>query len=251
MRYPTVLGFDTARAAHWARRTRDFLISTGTALRLVADLLTGRVREVWLGDSHTVHLNRPYVTANLLRGRDGVYIVHLGSRLMYSVASGGVPRWARRILVVIARASRRPVPLLVCLGEIDVRCHLAKHGSPGHWPLGFVDGFVRSTVALADELGYAPVVFVAPPPPCRDHLNVGALPVVGDFPTRMSAFDTLRTELAAACDETPGARYLDLTALVFDAGNGIREDLTDDQCHVNVAGARLFRDAVDEFLAGA
>ncbi|HJQ07306.1 MAG TPA: hypothetical protein VJ872_17785 [Nocardioides sp.] len=249
MRYPTVLGFDTARAAHWARRTRDFLISAGTTLRLVVDLATGGVREVWLGDSHTVHLNRGYVTANFLRGRDGVYIVHLGSRLMYSVAAGGVPRWARRYLTLIAKASRRPVPLLVCLGEIDVRCHLAKHGSPGHWPLGFVDGFVHSTVALGEELGYAPVVFVVPPPPCRDHLSVGALPVVGDFPTRISAFETLRGELSQRCAETPGARYLDMTELVFDADNGIREDLTDDQCHVNVAGARLFRAAVDDFLA--
>lgn len=248
--YPVVLGFDTARAAHWVRRTRDFTISTVTLLRLLLDLATGRVREVWLGDSHTVHLNRAFVTANVQRGRDGVYIVHLGSRLMFSVAGSGLPTWARRILVVVSRLARRPVPLLVLLGEIDVRCHLAKYGEPGRWPLGFVDAFVRSTAAFADDLGFEPVVFVAPPPPCRDHLNVGALPVVGDFPTRMSAFDALRAELGARCADLPGdVRFLDMTSLVFDPDNGIREDLTDDQCHVNPTGAHLMRAAVDELLA--
>lgn len=250
--YPTVLGFDTARAAHWARRTRDFLISTTTAAYLLRDLLTGKVREVWVGDSHTVYLNRSYVTANLLRGAPGVYVVHLGSRLMYSVASGGLPVWSRRMLAVIARLARRPVPMFVCLGEIDVRCHLAKHGAPGRWPLGFVSPFVQETGALARGLGFAPVTFVVPPPPCRDHLSIGHLPVVGDFPTRISAFNALRAELERCCGESAAdVRLLDMTPLIFDADNGIREDLTDDQCHVNAAGALLLRGAVVASLAEA
>ena len=249
-RYPTVLGFDTARAAHWARRTRDFLISTTTAALLLRDLLTGKVREVWVGDSHTVYLNRSYVTANLLRGRPGVYVVHLGSRLMYSVAAGGLPLWSRRILTAVGRLARRPVPMFICLGEIDVRCHLAKHGAPGSWPLGFVQRFVAGTVGFADRLGFSPVTFVVPPPPCRDHLSVGLLPVVGDFPTRISAFDALRAELERRCREsTTEVRFLDMTPLIFDADNGIRPELTDDQCHVNPAGARLLRGAVDALLA--
>lgn len=250
MRYPTVLGFDTARAAHWARRTRDYAISATTFVRLILDLLAGRVREVWLGDSHNVYLNRSYVTANLLRGGSGVYIVHLGSRLMFSVSRSGLPAWAMRILRLVATLSRRPVPLLVCLGEIDVRCHLAKHGSPGQWPLAFVDTFVENTAAAARELGFAPLVFVAPPPPCRDHLSIGHLPVVGDFPTRMSAYDALRAEVARSSSAAPGdVRFFDMNALVFDPDNGIREDLTDDQCHVNAIGARMVRDALADTLA--
>lgn len=251
-RYPTVLGFDTARAAHWARRTRDFLISAKAGLLLLRDLVTGNVRELWVGDSHTVYLNRSYVTANLLRGGPGVYVVHLGSRLMYSVAAGGLPVWSRRILTVVARLSRRPVPMFVCLGEIDVRCHMAKHGAPGEWPLGFVRPFVRDTAALAEGLGFTPVTFVVPPPPCRDHLSVGHLPVVGDFPTRISAFDALRAELARCCQESAAeVRILDMTPLIFDADTGIRDDLTDDQCHVNATGALLLRGAVDALLAEA
>lgn len=249
-RYPTVLGFDTARLAHWARRTRDYLISASAFARLLLDLVTGRVREVWLGDSHNVYLNRSYVTANFLRGNDGIYIVHLGSRLMFSVSRGGFPTWARRLLTIVARLSRHPVPLLVCLGEIDVRCHLAKHGTPGNWPLGFVDGFVERTAGLAAKLGFRPVVFVAPPPPCRDHLSIGHLPVVGDFPTRLSAYDALRLELSRCVTATAGdARYFDMSPLVFDPDNGIRNDLTDDQCHVNRAGSLLVREALDDLLS--
>lgn len=246
-RYPVILGFDTARAAHWARRTRDYLISATTFVRLVADLALGRVREVWVGDSHTVHINREFVTANLLRGtRPGVYVVHLGSRLMFSIATNGYPTWSLRVLRLIATGSRRPIPMYVCLGEIDVRCHLAKHGSPGAWPLTFVDGFVARTADLAHELGFQTVVFVAPPPPCLDHLNVGSLPVIGDFPTRVSAFDALRGELATACARrSDDVRLVDATPLLFDPVLGIRDGLTDDQCHVNPTGARLVRGEVD------
>lgn len=246
-RYPTILGFDTARAAHWARRTRDYVISATTFVRLILDLLLGNVREVWVGDSHTVHINREFVTANLVHGNQpGVYVIHLGSRLMFSIARNGYPTWAVRLLRLVAAGSRGRVPLYVCLGEIDVRCHLAKHGSPGDWPVSFVDGFVVRTADLGHDLGYRTVVFVTPPPPCLDHLNVGSLPVIGDFPTRMSAFDTLRGELAGACARrADDVRLVDATPMLFDPVLGIREGLTDDQCHVNATGARLVRGEVD------
>lgn len=240
-------------AAYRLRRTRDFLLSATSLLSLLAALLAGRVREVWVGDSHTVCFNRSFVTANVLRGGRGVYVFHIGSRLMFSVArQGEYPRWTRRLVTLTARLARRPIPMFFCLGEIDVRCHLAKHGGPGSWDFGFVQSYVSLAVEFARSHGFAPIGFVAPPPPCLDHLSIGALPVVGDFQTRTAAFDGLRAALAAAVAESDGnVRFIDATDVINDPVTGIRADLTDDQCHVNAAGRRLVRDVVDHAFAPA
>jgi hypothetical protein len=250
--YPTILGFDVARAAHWTRRTRDFAISSTAFVSLAAALLRGAVRELWIGDSHSVCFNRPFRTANVLRAGDGIYVFHLGSRLMYSVARDGeLPRWTRRLLAITAQLARRPVPVVFCLGEIDVRCHLAKHNSGTDWRLGFVRTYVTQSVALARSHGFAPVVFVPPPPPCRDHMDLEALPVVGSFATRTAAFDALRAELAACVGELDeGIHFIDPSAPIFDPTTGIRADLTDDQCHVNAAGSRIVRSIIDAELHG-
>jgi len=242
----TILGHDFAVAAHRVRRTRDFLISSAAFASLVTALLTGRARELWIGDSHTVCFNRSFRTANVLRGGPGVYVFHLGSRLMFSIArDGDYPRWARRLVALTARLARRPLTVFFCLGEIDVRCHLARHGAPGRWDFGFVAGYAERAARFARENGFRSVVFVTPPPPCRDQPSLGHLPVAGSFETRTSAFDGLRAALAdAVAGLGPGVRLLDATELLYDPSTGIRRELTDDNCHVNAAGARLVRELI-------
>lgn len=249
--YPVVLGFDVARLAHWTRRTRDLVISATTCVRLASGLLTGRARELWLGDSHAVYFNRGFVTANVLAAGRGVYVVHLGSRLMFSVAHKGFPLWAERILRAAGAVGwRRGTPIAVlCLGEIDVRCHLAEHGVPGAWPMEFVTEYVQRAVRTLRSHGFRRVVFMVPPPPCLDHLSVGHLPVVGDHPTRMSAWDALRAELRTAVDRyDEDVALVDATSAILDPATGIRPDLTDDQCHVNATGRHLVRQVVDRQL---
>ena len=250
------MGLDLARVAHWVRRTRDFGISCAALASLVAALLTGRAREIWIGDSHTVCFNRSFRTANVLRGGPGVYVFHLGSRLMFSVARDGeYPVWARRLVALTARLARRPLAMFFCLGEIDVRCHLAKHGEPGTWSFDFVGRYAARAVDFARSHGFDPVVFVVPPPPCRDQPSIGALPVAGSFETRIAAFEGLRGALAEAVEAigASGAdvRMVDATAALFDPVTGIRSDLTDDHCHVNAAGSRVVRRLIDDRFASA
>lgn len=239
------MGFDLARAAHWTRRTRDFLISVVAVLAMAGALVSGRAREIWIGDSHAVCFNRGFRTANVLRAGRGVFVLHIGSRLMYSVARDGTyPRWVRRLTALASRLRRGTVAMAFCLGEIDVRCHLAKHQcDDGTWDVAFARRYLEQSAAFARAHGFAPVLFVVPPPPCRDQPSLGDLPVVGDFATRASAFAALRAVLAVGAGDVR-AGLVDATDLLWDPITGIRPDLTDDHCHVNAAGRRAVRDLV-------
>lgn len=238
-----------ARAAHWTRRTRDFGISTVGLTFLLFDLLSGRARQVWIGDSHAVCFNRRFATANILRAGGGVYVVHVGARLMFSISRRGLPRWSDGLMRIVRSCNRRRVALLVCFGEIDVRCHLAKHGAGSDTDLEFVNDYVKTISAAANTPRFIPIVFVVPPPPCREHMNLHNFPVVGTFQQRRQAFDSLRTALKRFAVEA-GDRFqvIDATALLEDEHEGMRTGLTDDRCHVNLEGVAVVRTFVQRQL---
>ena len=240
-----------ATLAHWTRRTRDFAISTASVVMLAGDVLFGRTRQIWVGDSHSVCFNRGFATANVLRAGRGVYVVHVGARLMYSIARKGLPLWSTRLVKVVGACSRRPPALLACFGEIDVRCHLAKPETNADPQLAFVADYAQVIAAIADSQ-FSPIAFVAPPPPCRDHLNLHEYPVIGTFDERRRAFDRLRERLRdCAQDAGVPAIVIDATPVLGDAESGMSSELTDDRCHANLAGAQLVRELVRQQLQPA
>lgn len=218
-------------------------------LRLGAGIARRDAEEVWIGDSHAVLLNTARFPVVVERVEAGRYVSHLGPRLMYSVARDDFPGMLRRA----ARAFRLlpgsgTITYVFCLGEIDVRCHLAPRLDDPPDP-AFVAGYLRRVRELVHRLGATDAVVVVPPPPSgaiRDH---EAFPTVGTVEERLRAHrwlrqtlhEAARTALPADVPRGITLRLLDPTDALSDENGLLRGDLTDDGCHTNAAGRAVVR----------
>src|SRR4051812_7599962 len=138
-------------------------------VRLVLGLALGRVRELWIGDSHAVLLNSPRFPFPVLAPvREGQLAWHVGPLLMHSVATRGFPAPVERVAAVLHRLpASRQLTCAFAFGEIDVRCHLAPR-LEGGLDTAFVARYVDRVVALTDRIGAPRAVIVVPTPPSDD-----------------------------------------------------------------------------------
>jgi len=233
-----------------ARRTRASAIRAAGISRLTAGIATGRTRELWIGDSHSVLLNTERFPLWMSPGPGGRFIWHLGPRIIHSVAANGFPPVVERTLRRLRRlpAARR-VTCLFVFGEIDVRCHLAPRLTSG-LDTDWVGRYVERAVALADSMGAARIVIVTPTPPSdaiEDHVM---FPIAGDIVARTAAHRWLSDALVAAVPAgDPRVSVLDLREALADEDGRLPEHLTYDGCHTNEAGRDAVRRLVDAHLS--
>jgi hypothetical protein len=218
-----------------------------------------RQQRSWLliGDSHAVHLvDGEMPSPQVLRADRSTSVVYLGPRLMHSFARDGVPTWARRLLAARMRSplASTEVTAVLALGEIDVRCHLAKPGRGDDANLHeLVRGYVQRAVELLGELGPdGRVVVLSPNPPSEEYdSSQTGYPVVGSAQERAGILDRLCAALAAEVQSRrdPRLRFLDLRPAVADGDGLLRSDLTFDGCHLNAAGSAIARRLLSELDA--
>jgi hypothetical protein len=206
--------------------------------------------ELWLGDSHSIFLNKEYASGVLTRAPEGQLVWHLGPRLMHSIARNGFPPKVERRVRLLRRFSRPGsiVPVVVT-GEIDVRCHLVRHSSDPDFNFDFVADYVRNVRGLAERLGAPMVVVAVPPPPSVDCPRNPEFPIQGSIAERITVFGDLREALIKAVANTSGrprVLLLDATDLLVDGTGEFRSDLTDDGCHTNTNGVRKVRSRAHE-----
>ncbi|UMG91121.1 SGNH/GDSL hydrolase family protein [Nocardioides sp. TF02-7] len=245
-----------SRVGHLARRARGLGLQASGITRLTAGLATGRVRELWIGDSHSVLLNTERFPLWMGSVGEGRFVWHLGPRILHSIATNGFPPVVERVADRLRRlpASRRLTCFFV-FGEIDVRCHLGPRVAAGIDD-AFVTAYVDRAVALADRLGAARVVIVTPTPP-SDHIADHVMfPIAGDVAQRTAAHRWLSDALVDAVPAgDPRVGVLDLRAALADEDGRLPEALTYDGCHTNDAGRaavrRLVRDHLSSSAPGA
>lgn len=204
--------------------------------------------ELWLGDSHALHLNGLGAGGALRKAASDRYVWHLGPRLMYSLGTNGFPSAVGRTAPLVRRPARRSsLSVFFVAGEIDVRCHLAGRESD----LGFVDAYVRESLAVARRMGARRVVFVAPPPPSSTCPVVPEYPVVGTLQERLEAFRRLCAALSATVQEqtSSAVTYVEMTDVLREEAGGLAARLTDDGVHTNAQGASVARARMEELLA--
>jgi len=222
------------------RRVEDRLLWIPATLRMLGAAISGRPVEMWIGDSHAMSSNRSLVSTSFMPGADGVIIVRLGARLMYSLASG-FPRWSTRLARVVGWLCRPgQIRAIFMSGEIDVRVHLVEHADRG---FGFVQDYVSHCREYARLLGAHVVVFALPPPPCDTGPFDIRYPVVGTLEERVAVWRRLRSAVMEAA-EASGAQVLDFSADVAGPDGALRQELTDDGAHTNAAAIPLIRAAV-------
>ena len=183
-------------------------------------------------------------------------LLYLGPRLMHSVGRDGFPPWVLRLVNAWRRSPlARGVPTVaVLLGEIDLRCHLAKPGRSGDEALSqLVEAYLARMRDLLDRLGPAgQVVVCGPNPPSSVYESDEAFPVVGDADERAAILDRLCAKLSAGIGAAgdPRLRFLDVRPLVAAPNGHLRADMTFDGCHLNAEGASLVRDGLAAVTVG-
>lgn len=204
-------------------------------------------KELWIGDSHAMSFNQRVGLGMCMRGPEGQVIYRIGTRLMYSIAQKDFPPRLNRLARTLRLARRVGlvgppdglVPFFVT-GEIDVRCHLTEHDGD----YGFVSLYVERCRAAAACLGATRAVIVVPPPPSATCPDVEQFPIKGDIAARIAAFEGLRAALQAEVARHEELVLLDATETLADVSGALRDELTDDGCHTNLAGVALVRDRV-------
>ena len=242
---PTV----AARVRRRLGRTRRTAFEWAAGIRLLTQGPDAQGRSLLVvGDSHAVHaVDGMMPSRRVVHVGPSTTLVYLGPRLMHSVARDGLPSWSVRLLrswrqSPVARG--RPVVALH-LGEIDLRCHLAKPGRSDPEALErLADGYLDRARGLATWLGpEGQVVVCGPNPPSSTYESDEAYPVVGDVDERVDILDRLCAALSSRIEADGDSRllFLDLRPLVAGSDGHLREDLTFDGCHLNPAGAALLR----------
>ena len=211
--------------------------------RLLLALRRGKVEEIWVGDSHSVLLNTGrFPFPGVGAAAPGRWVIHLGPRVMYSIARDGFPPALQGLAARIGRltASQR-VSWFFVFGEIDIRCHLAPRLADGG-DVGFVAQYVDHVRALTAIIGPAASRVVVPVPPCIDVLDHNAFPVAGSPEQRLAAHRAVREALhAAAADTGDEVGVLDMTPALMQPDGLMQPQFTDDGCHTNAAGRAVVR----------
>ena len=231
-------------------RTRGFL----TSFRFLLYAYLGRVDEVWIGDSHAVLFNSPSMTKAVLRLPDRRWVIHLGPRVMYSIARDGLPPAVLRLL---RRASRTPrakdIVWAFSFGEIDVRCHLAPRMHDRDAALAFVPTYLAHLQSAATSAGARRALVLIPTPQSATYADPAEFPSVGTLAERTEANRALHDAMLDAAAALPAGGtsviLVDVTEEFSDEQGAMREDMTFDGLHANDAGRIAFRKAVDEVLA--
>ncbi len=236
------------------RRYRARLVGLLGVARLLAHAFLGRVDEVWIGDSHAVHMNSPTMIAALRRLPDGRWVWHLGPRVMFSIAREGLPTAVLRVLRLVARTRRADkIVWAFSFGEIDVRCHLVPRMSDPDKALEFVPIYLERLRRAATAAGARRALVLIPPPESDVYPEQIGFPVVGSLEERITASRALREAMIRAAKDLPtdGARVLlvDVYDDYSDERSAMREDLTYDGLHANADGRAVTRKRVEDVLA--
>jgi lysophospholipase L1-like esterase len=250
----------TPNADHWifrlrraVRRVRARTLGNLIVARLLMYAYLGRVDEVWVGDSHAVHMNSPTMITALRRLPDGRWVMHVGPRVMYSISREGLPAAALRVLRLMSRTPRaRDIVWGFSFGEIDVRCHLVPRMTDPEAALAFVPAYLEHIKEAATSAGARRAIVLIPPPESDVYPDQIGFPVVGSLAERIDASHAVRDAMVKAAANLPAGgaslSLIDLTDDFSDERGAMREDLTYDGLHANDDGRAVFRKHVEEIL---
>lgn len=235
------------------RRVRARLAGLIGVARMLAYAALGRVDEIWIGDSHAVHMNSPTMIAALRRLPDGRWVWHLGPRVMFSIAREGLPTAVLRVLRLVSRTRRaREIVWGFSFGEIDVRCHLVPRMGDPETALEFVPIYLERLRRAATAAGARRALVLIPPPESDVYPEQIGFPVVGSLAERIEASHALRDAMIRAAKDLPAdgasVQLIDLTDSFSDERGAMREDLTYDGLHANDEGRAVMRRHVVEAL---
>jgi hypothetical protein len=215
---------------------------------------SGRVKEVWIGDSNAVHMNLYDMITAARRMPDGRWVMHLGPRVMFSIAREGLPPAVSRLLRWSSHTPRaKDIVWGFSFGEIDVRCHLVPRMSDPEAALAFIPGYLEVIRQAGTSAGAGRTLVLVPPPQSATYPEQAGFPVNGSIEERTATNLLVRRAMFAAAAKLPsdGTNLLlvDVIDQLSDARGHMREEMTFDGLHTNANGRAVFRQAVDDLLA--
>ena len=192
-----------------------------------------------IGDSHAVAT---------FAGISGVATYHVGPVTMHRV---GRPEEPLLPAVVAGLPLGQFDVLILCFGEIDVRCHIGRQLDRSGSTLEFVvHELVNRYLAMATTLVINDVLMavlaVVPPVPA-DHAVNPNFPVVGTNEERVEYTRALNRYLAEQC-ALRGVLFVDVYTPYCDEHGMLRPELSDGSVHIG--DTSLVRNALADLLFG-
>jgi len=230
------------------RRRLNQAISLLTGVRQIRSANRDGPNTLWIGDSHArFNLGHGRLSRRLARIDSKNFVWSIGPRLAYSITRKGWPVDVRVGARLTNQHTRTPNETVFVLGEIDIRMFLSQEVAKASVSLDFLQSYLARCQELACLQRRRPVVAVPIPP--SSWLDLDFSPGAGPTQDRLAAHVIFRQQLFHLA-----ARNLNAPIAIFDCSNTLSDEngllneiYTDDGCHLNDAGALLYRKEWSEF----
>ncbi len=243
------------RTRHFLRVTKARTLFLIMSTQLLWAASRGRLKEIWVGDSHAALIPARELGAPLRHIEDGRWVCHLGPRLQFSIARAGLPPAVLRIFRLVGRTKHaKDVLWIYSFGEIDVRCHLVpRMDEPGTYD--FVADYLQRIRESAIATGSDRALVFVPPPESDVAEEKTGFPVIGTLEERTRALHLMRDAMHKAADsmseDGPEVLLIDCIDAFSDERGVWQWRYTYDGLHTNDDGRAIVRAEIDKVLAAA
>ncbi len=243
------------RTRHVLRVTKAKTAFSLMSTRLFWAAWRGQLKEIWVGDSHAALIPATELGAPLRHIENGRWVCHLGPRLQFSIARGGLPPAVLRIFRLVGRTKHaKDVLWIYSFGEIDVRCHLVpRMDEPGTFD--FCAPYLERIRESARATGSDRVLVFVPPPESDVAEEQTGFPVIGTLEERTRALHLMRDAMHKAADsmsdDGPEVLLVDCIDEFSDENGVWRWRYTYDGLHTNDDGRAVVRAEINKALAAA
>ena len=206
--------------------------------RIISDnFMKSRPRTLVIGDSHATHLCGTNLRKIAKRRNRTSY--WLGPRLLFNISRDGFVINPEDTSYLRRQKFAR---LIIILGEIDIRVHLANHPSRISNLEEVCVAYCQAIKALGDTLGIEDVSVVCGPPPSDTGEIDPRFPRRGPLVERIKVFQRLNEILEdVVTRKFREINYVFPWSAIQDSDGSLSKRFTHDGCHVNTRGANVVR----------
>jgi hypothetical protein len=134
----------------------------------------------------------------------------------------------------------KSLKLVICLGEIDVRCHLYDQDRLVKFNK-VIKQFKEKIDLLASQVKPAKIVILTPVPPSDKGIDNPNYPRINSLKERIRVNRTVSKQIIKTCTTYT---VIDTGKILQNKAGSMKDKFTIDGCHVNTLGAQIIKDHI-------
>jgi hypothetical protein len=211
-----------------------FLTFINTSLFLT-ELTLRKPSLIFIGDSHAYCIGSEdnIIKQNKVMNREEG-ILYLGPKTIYSISQNGFS--INKIVAIILRSTKN-LKLVICLGEIDVRCHLFNRGRLRKFSKVVIQ-YREKIQLLESQVRPSKIIILTPVPPSNKGKDNPNYPRVNSLKDRIKVSKTVSKQIIKTCSSYS---VIDSGKILQTKSGSLKDKFTTDGCHVNTVGAQLIK----------